>query len=140
MFKAKSMNELMKQKRHNRIDEAKSQANVQSKIIYKAISPFVLTVFMAHPSLIQNSIIDSIKGSEVHTARVVVVYTANRGDEVQSRGNEVHTASRGGEQGQRAGAMRFLAAGELSRSLSLSLKLAHSFCRGLKGSCGFVSI
>ena len=39
MFKAKSMNELMKQKRHNRIDEAKSQANVQSKIIYKAISP-----------------------------------------------------------------------------------------------------
>ena len=52
MFKAKSMNELMKQKRHNRIDEAKSQANVQSKIIYKAISPFVLTVFMAHPSLI----------------------------------------------------------------------------------------
>ena len=75
------MNELMKQKSHNRIDEAKSQANVQSKIIYKAITPSVLTVFMAHPSLIQNSITDSVKGSEVHTARVVVVYTANRGGE-----------------------------------------------------------
>ena len=32
------------------IDEAKSQANVQSKIVYKAITPSVLTVFMAHPS------------------------------------------------------------------------------------------
>ena len=45
---------------------------------------------------------------------------------------------------RQAGVVRFLATGELSRSLSLSLslslKLAHSFCRGLKGSCGFVSI
>ena len=45
-----------------------------------------ITVLMAHPSPIQNSITDSVKGGEVHTARVVAVYTTNRGGEVQSRG------------------------------------------------------
>ena len=42
-----------------------------------------ITVFMAHPSPIQNSITDLVKGGEVHIARVVVVvYTMNGGGEV----------------------------------------------------------
>ena len=44
-------------------------------------------------------------------------------------------ASRGSEQG-RWGSSPLVN----SVALSLSLKPAHSFCRGLKGSCGFVSI
>jgi len=64
---------------------------VGMKPLYKAIT-LVLTVFMAHPSSIQNSITDSVKAEQ--------------------RGWWWFT--------RRAGAVRFLAAGELSLSLSLS--------------------
>ena len=90
---------------------------VGMKPLYKAITPYVLTVFMAHPSPIQSRqstpITDLVKTeqqgaarflttgelSQGRATRVVVVYTT-------SRGGEVHMASRG--------------------ELSLSLKPAHS--------------
>ena len=65
---------------------------VGMKPLHKAIT-LVLIVFMAHPSPIQNSITDSVKAEQ--------------------RGWWWFT--------RRAGAVRFLAAGELSLSLSLSL-------------------
>ena len=86
------------------------------KPLYKAITPSVLTVFMAHPSPIQNSIIDSIKAEQ----RGWWWFTWRTG---AARFTRRAGAARFT---QLVGAERFLVASELSRSLSLSLPLKEA--------------
>ena len=73
---------------------------VEMKPLYKAITPFALIVFMAHLSPIQKSITNLVKAEQ--------------------RGWWWFT--------RRVGAARFLAAGELSLSLSLSQTGSLSLC------------
>ena len=81
------------------------------KPLYKAITPSVLTIFMAHPSPIQNSIIDSIKAEQ----RGWWWFTWRTGAARFTRRAGAARFTR------LVGAEMFLAVGELSRSLSLSL-------------------